>query len=260
MYSVNTKRRRIARTNLDLCFPELSTAQKARLLRRHFQLLGQSYLDTAFIAWGSERRFSRKTRVSGLDHLRSSLARGRRIILLAPHCVGMNVGGIVVSRYHRVFSMVKPQRNVLVNWLLQKARSRYGAPLVARAQGLRPVLRGLAEGMIFYYLPDEDFGPRRSVFAPFFSIPTATLPTLGRLAERAHADVIPCFTRLLPRGRGYEIMLRPPLTDFPGGDRVRDATRMNAALEEELRRMPEQYMWTFKLFKTRPEGAPSPYE
>ncbi len=259
IYRVNAKRRRIARINLDLCFPDWRAEKKTRLLRRHFRLMGQSYLDVAFLAWASERRFRRKVRVTGLEHLRAALARGRRVILLAPHCVGMNVGGIALSRNERLFSMIKPQRNALVNSLLHKARSRYGILLIARHQGLRPVLRSLADGMIFYYLPDEDFGPQHSVLAPFFGIPTATLPTLGRLAERAGADVIPCFSRLLPRGRGYEVILHSPLVDFPSGERGADAAHMNQALERGIRQMPEQYMWTFRLFQTRPHGAPSPY-
>ncbi|HEX7044908.1 MAG TPA: lysophospholipid acyltransferase family protein [Burkholderiales bacterium] len=259
MYSANAKRRRIARINLALCFPELDDKERARLLRRHFRVAGQSYLDVAFLAWASERRFRRKVRIVGLEHLRAALARGRRVILLAPHCLGMNVGGVALGREARVFSMIKLQRQPLVDWLLQKVRTRYGAPLVAREQGLRPVLRQLAQGLVFYYLPDEDFGPRRSVFAPFFGVPTATLPTLGRLAALAQADVIPCFTRLLPGGRGYEVVLDPPLASFPTGDPAADAARMNEALERGIRHMPEQYMWTLRLFQTRPHGAPSPY-
>jgi lauroyl/myristoyl acyltransferase len=109
------------------------------------------------------------------------------------------------------------------------------------------------------YSPDEDFGERQSVFVPFFGVPTATLTTLGRLAHMTNALVAPCFTRLLPGGRGYEVILKPPLENFPEGDRLRDATRMNQVIEEGLRSMPEQYLWTFKLFKTRPGQAPSPY-
>lgn len=259
MYYANAKRRRIARVNLELCFPELSRHSRERLLRRHFRLAGQGYLDIAFLVWASDRRFRRKTRVLGLEHVQRALDGGRNIILLAPHCLGMNVGGIVLAARTSVFSMVKRQRDPLVNWLLNKARSRYGSPLIWREQGLRPVLRALDQGIAFYYLPDEDFGPKNSVFVPFFGIPTATLTTLGRLAERADADVIPCFTRLLPNGRGYEVVLYPALADFPSGDRVVDAARMNEAFERGIRAMPEQYMWTFKLFKTRPQGAPSPY-
>ena len=260
MYRTNGKRRRIARINLELCFPHLTPARRASMLRRHFRLLGQSYFDLAFLAWASDRRFERKAELAGLEHLRASLARGRRVILLAPHALGMNVGGIVVSRHERVFSMVKPQRSPALNWLLAKARARYGAPLIARAQGMRPVLRALQQGLLFYYLPDEDFGPQRSVFAPFFGVATATLPTLGRLAARAQADVVPCFTQLLPGGRGYRVILQPALDAFPQGDPDVDAARMNAALEAGIRAAPEQYMWTFRLFRTRPGGAPSPYD
>lgn len=260
MYRANAKRRHIARVNLELCFPQLAAEERETMLRRHFRLLGQSYLDLAFLAWASHRRFERKTEVVGLEHLRASLARGRRVILLAPHALGMNVGGIAVSRHERVFSMVKPQRSPALNWLLARARSRYGAPLIERAQGLRPVLRALKQNLIFYYLPDEDFGPEHSVFAPFFGVPTATLPTLGRLAALAEADVIPCFTRMLPGGRGYRVLLEPALAGFPSGDPLADAARMNSVLETGLRAAPEQYMWTFRLFRTRPGGAPSPYD
>jgi lipid A biosynthesis lauroyl/palmitoleoyl acyltransferase len=251
------KRRKIARINLEMCFPKLNLREREHLLRRHFIVNGQSYFDLAYLAWASERRLLRKTRFRGLERYHD--LRGRSIILLAPHCVGLNFGGAMASRARTTFSMVKPQRNPAVNWLLNRGRTRFGSFLLARTQGLRPVIRGLKQGLVFYYLPDEDFGERQSVFVPFFGVLTATLATLGRLVQITNALVVPCFTRLLPGGRGYEVILKPPLEDFPEGDRVRDATRMNEAIEEGLRTMPEQYLWTFKLFKTRPDNAPSPY-
>lgn len=259
MYLVNAKRRGIARINLQLCFPELSEQQRRRLLRMHFRLTGQGYLDIGYFAWASERRVQRTVHITGMEHLQAAVASGRRAILLAPHCVGMNVGGIVVAKHFPVFSMIKQQRNPLANWLLNKARSRYGSTLVLRQQGLRPVVRALAQGRMFYYLPDEDFGPRHSVFVPFFGVPCATLTTLGRLARLVDAVVVPCFARLLPGGRGYEVVLHPPLERFPSADASADAARMNYAIEQGIRKMPEQYMWTFKLFKTQPNGARSPY-
>ena len=253
----NEKRRRIARINLEMCFPKLSLREREHLLRRHFIVSGQSYFDLAYLAWASERRILRKTHIRGLETYQD--LRGRNLILLAPHCVGMNFGGAVIARERAQFSMVKLQRNPVVNWLLNRGRMRFGCFLLSRQQGLRPVIRGLKQSLAFYYLPDEDFGQHQSVFVPFFGVPTATLATLGRLAHLTDALVVPCFTRLLPGGRGYEVILKPPLEDFPTGDRVRDAARMNEVIEEGLRQMPEQYLWTFKLFKTRPGRAPSPY-
>ena len=257
MMATNEKRRKIARINLELCFPKLSLHEREHLLRRHFIVSGQSYFDLAYLAWASERRILRKTHIRGLEHYQD--LRGRNIILLAPHCVGMNFGGSVIARERAQFSMVKLQRNPVVDGLLNRGRMRFGCFLLSRQQGLRPVIRGLKQGLAFYYLPDEDFGQHQSVFVPFFGVPTATLTTLGRLARLTNALVVPCFTRLLPSGRGYEVILKPPLEDFPNGDRTRDAARMNEVIEEGLRHMPEQYLWTFKIFKTRPGHAPSPY-
>jgi lipid A biosynthesis lauroyl/palmitoleoyl acyltransferase len=257
MLATNEKRRNIARINLEMCFPKLSTREREQLLRRHFIVNGQSYFDLACLAWASERRLLRMTRFRGLEQYHE--LRGRGIILLAPHCVGLNFGGAMVSRARATFSMIKLQRDPAVNWLLNRGRTRFGSFLLSRTQGLRPVIRGLKQGLAFYYLADEDFGERQSVFVPFFGVLTATLATLGRLAQITNALVVPCFTRLLPGGRGYEVILKPPLEDFPDGDRMRDAARMNQVLEDGLRSMPEQYLWTFKLFKTRPGNAPSPY-
>lgn len=260
LYSGNAKRRRIARINLGLCFPALSIQEQQRLLRHHFRRVGQAYIDIGFLVWAGERRFRRAVRVTGSEHLAAANAAKRRVILLAPHCIGMNVGGIAVARGYPVFSMVKRQRDPLVNWALNKARSRYGSPLINREAGLRPVVRRLADGLMFYYLPDEDFGPKHSVFAPFFGLPTATLTTLGRLARLTDAVVLPCFAQLMPGAGGYEVTIHPPLAEFPSDDDVADAARMNRAIEAGIRAMPEQYMWTFKLFKTRPDGARSPYD
>lgn len=260
MFVLNAKRRRIARVNLRLCFPEKPEPERARILRRHFIVYGQSFTDLPHLAWNSRARLRGMTRFHGLEHYRKQVEHGKNIILLVPHVAGMNFGGTVLSAEHPTFAMFKPPRNAVVNWFLNRGRMRFGAELLARQQGLRPVVHALKHGQTFYYLPDEDFGPRHSVFAPFFGVPTATLPTLGRLARMTDAVVIPCFMRLLTFGRGYEVVLYPPLERFPTGNEIEDAAYMNRAMEEGIRTMPEQYLWTFKLFKTRPGNAPSPYD
>lgn len=260
MMAANTKRRRIAAINIKLCFPELTERQRRKIRRRHFMVMGQSYVDLGFLAWGSRRRIRSKVRFRGLEHYRALVSQGRNIILLLPHCVGLNFGGAVLAAEHPFFTMAKIQRNPIANWLLSLGRTRFGVRLLVRDQGLRPVVRNLKHGLVFCYLPDEDLGTRASVFAPFFGVPAATLSTLGRLARMTDAAVVPCFTRLLPSGQGYEVILKPAISDFPSGDRVADAAHMNRVIERGIREMPEQYMWTLRLFKTRPENAPSPYD
>ena len=259
MFATNAKRRRIGRTNLRLAFPERSDRERRLLLRRHFFVSGQAYLDVGFLAVASERRFRRAIHVNGAEILARVAGPNRRLILIAPHCVGMNVGGLVYAGSYKGISMFKPQRNPAANWLLAKIRLRYRSDLVPREAGLRPIVRAIKNGVGFYYLPDEDLGPEQSIFAPFFGVPRATVPILGRLARMTDAQVVPIFTRLLPNGRGYEVIYREPLANFPTGDDVQDATAMNDAFEAGIREMPEQYMWTLKIFRSRPDGGPSPY-
>lgn len=260
MFATNAKRRRIARVNLRLCFPERAERERARLLRRHFIVYGQSFTDLGHLAWNPRWRLARLLRFQGLEQYRALLARGQRVILLVPHLAGINVSGAVLAREHPTFCIIKRLKNPLLDWFLNRARRRFGADILLRDQGLRPALLALKQGHTFHYSPDEDLGAQHSVFVPFFGVPAATLPTLGRIAESADAVVIPCFVRLLSRGRGYEVVLYPPLDNFPTGDEITDAARMNAAFEQGIRTMPEQYLWTFKLFKTRPDNAASPYE
>ncbi len=103
-------------------------------------------------------------------------------------------------------------------------------------------------------------GERASVFVPFFGIPTATVTVLSRIAETTNAVVIPCLTRILPHGRGYEVRLHPPFENFPTDDPVADARYMNEQIEQWVREMPDQYMWSYRRFKTRPNNEPSFYE
>lgn len=259
MLVVNHKRRRIARINLRLCFAQLPEQMRRRLLRRHFVVYGQSFTDIIHLAWSSRRRLQRMTKWRGLETYRQYTRDGRSVILLVPHLVGMNFSGAMLAHEHSTFCIIKPLRNEVLDWFLHRARTRFGAHVLQRSQGLRPAMRALQLGYTFHYSPDEDLGPKHSVFAPFFGVATATLPTLGRIAERCSAVVIPCFVRLLPWGRGYEVLLQPPLESFPVGSQTENAARMNRAIEDGVRSMPEQYLWTFKLFKTRPAGERSPY-
>lgn len=259
MFLVNRKRRRIVQVNLRLCFPDLSDNERARLMRRHFMVYGQSFTDIAHLAWSSRRRLQRMTRWRGLETYRQCLDQGRRVILLAPHFVGMNFSGALLAREHPTFCIMKPVRNAVIDWLLHRARTRFSARALQRNQRLLPAIRALQRGYTFFYLPDEDLGPQHSLLVPFFGVAAATLPTLGRIAALCNAVVIPCFVRLLPWGGGYEVILQPPLENFPTGHDADDAACMNRAIEGGVREIPEQYFWTFKMFKTRPAGEPARY-
>lgn len=249
------------RTNLQLCFPELTGHERERRRRRYYRQFGQALLDFGMAWCGSARQLRRRARIRGREHVDKARADGRPVILLAPHCIGLEVGWARLNLEWPMICMYRRPKDTLMQQALLHFRSRFGGFAIERYAGLKPLVRHLQAGRLFYYLPDQD--PDRPdenfVFAPFFNVPTATFTALGRLARLVDAVVIPCFTYQLPYGRGYEIVLQPPLDNFPSGDELADTTRMNAEIERAVRVAPEQYFWSYRRFKTRPNHEPSPY-
>jgi KDO2-lipid IV(A) lauroyltransferase len=259
LYVLARERRRVTLTNLRLCFPQWSEVERIRIARRHFQAFGRSLLEHGILWWSSRERVLGLIRIEGLAHWQA--AAGRPVILLAPHFVGLDMGGIRLGAEHRVVSVYSQQKNPAFDAVLYRGRTRFVMPdLYSRQDGIRPVVKSMRKGLPFYYLPDMDFGERDSIFVPFFGVPAATITGLARIAQLAKAVVVPAVTYQLPGADGYVLKFFPAWQDYPSGDEVADARRMNAFIEERVREMPEQYFWLHKRFKTRPAGEAGFYD
>lgn len=258
LYALGRERRNVAFTNLRMCFPQWTEEERRRVAHRHVQAVARSFVERGILWWSSKARIERLVRVEGREHLEP--LRGRPVILLAPHFVGLDMGGTRLSTEWAGCSIYSRQKDPVIDRVLLRGRARFVKPrLFSRQDGIRPLVRAIREGYLFYYLPDQDFGPRDSVFVPFFGVPAATITALSRLARLANATVVPAVTRQLPGAAGYCTTLHPPWQDFPSGDDERDARRMNEFIEQRVLEMPEQYWWVHRRFKTRPPGEPRPY-
>lgn len=250
-YFLIGSRRKIAFVNISRCFPEKSAAQCRRINRRHFQLLGQSIFTTPMHWWIPKQRFNRLVRLQGMEHYEQALSKQQNIILLAPHFISLDVAGLRLAQDQPLLTMYQYAKNQLVDEVVKRGRLRYGGELVERKAPMRNLIRAIRKGNPFYYLPDQDAG-RKGIFVPFFHEEAATFSVLGKFAEMTNAVVIPCRTRILPWGAGYEVTLQPPMQDYPIGDERVDTALMNEAVADLIRPHPEQYFWVHKRFKTRP--------
>jgi KDO2-lipid IV(A) lauroyltransferase len=258
-YAISRERRNVALTNLKLCFPEWSDDRRRRAARAHFQGVGRGLIEHGILWWSSRARVQRLVRIEGLEHWEA--VRGRPAIWLAPHFVGMDMGGVRLGTDYEVVSVYSQQKDPAFDAILWRGRTRFVMPkLFSRQQGIRGVVRAIRDGFPFYYLPDMDFGERDSMFVPFFGVPAATITGLSRIARLAGALVVPAVTRQLPGGKGYVLRFYPAWENFPSADVEVDTRRMNAFIEARVREMPEQYYWLHKRFKTRPEGEAKFYE
>jgi KDO2-lipid IV(A) lauroyltransferase len=260
LFRVAGRRRRIVETNLSLCFPELDDTQRRRLAQAHFQVLARSMLERGMLWWSRPERLRRLIRVDGAETIRELLDAGRPIMLLAPHFVGLDAGGVGIAMRFDCASLYAEQSSEVFDRLLYRGRKRFGDQLLlSRDENLRTIVRAMKAGRPFYYLPDVNFRTRDSIFVPFFGVPAATVSGLSRLSKLTGAAVVPCATRMLPGGQGYVVEVGPAWADYPTDDVEADTRRMNAWIEEAVRTMPEQYYWVHRRFKTRPAGEPPLY-
>ena len=260
LYLLGKHRRNVVNINLEWCFPELNAEQRKKLALDHFRVLGRSVLERSVLWWASRERLEQMIRIEGSEKIRAQLDAGKPVILLAPHFVGLDAGGVAVAMRFDSLSMYAEQANPVFDRLLLNGRRRFGDQmLLTRQDGIRATVKAMKSGRPFYYLPDLNARRRESIFVPFFGIPTATITGLSRLARTAGATVLTCVTRVLPEGQGYVTEIGDAWENFPTSDPEADTARMNAWIEAAIRTMPEQYYWVHRRFKTRPVGEKRPY-
>ena len=257
-YALIGKRRRIARTNLRLCFPELSAAEREQLLRRHFRAFGRALLESSIAWWSSPERLRRVVRLEGTEHV--DAVKAQAAIAFVPHFVGIELEGMRMSLDYQGAAVYVKQKDPYVDTFLKRRRERFpGSRMILRQEGVKAIVSAFRSGRALQLSPDMDLGARDSIFVPFFGVQAATVPALPRIARLAGARIVPLVIRQLPWGRGYVASFYPPWENFPTGNVMEDTRRMNAFLEERVREMPEQYLWTHRRFKTRPPGETPVY-
>jgi KDO2-lipid IV(A) lauroyltransferase len=257
LYLVVASRRRVVMVNLALCYPQWSDDHLRATTRRVFIRFAQSWLDRGWLWHASvdvlHRRLVLEGELTALDGTTPT-------VLFAPHFMGLDAAWTALTlRIPRRFATIySPQVNTDVDAWIYAGRQRFGGPeMVARLDGVKPIVTALRASEPLYLLPDMNFDPSESLFVPFFGVNTCTIPSLSRFAKLGRAQVVPIVTRMTPRG--YVVQAMPPWTDFPSADLVADTTRMNRELESYIAPDPSQYYWVHKRFKDRPAGEKPPY-
>ncbi|MEJ2398025.1 MAG: LpxL/LpxP family Kdo(2)-lipid IV(A) lauroyl/palmitoleoyl acyltransferase [Gammaproteobacteria bacterium] len=259
-YYLLPSRRRIVRTNIRLTHPGLDEAAVQRLVKDSFFSAGLMLFEMAWAWWGKDAKIQPLVRYEGLEHLQAAEAQGKGVLLLGSHFTTLELQGrLLAYRANNIYPTYKPAHNSLFELIMTYNRRRMNKGLIT-SRDMRGILKLLKRRQIIWYAPDQDFGADRSVFAPFMGIQTSTLTMTARLAEASGAPMLPLYCDRLPGDQGYVMRIGPPLRDFPSGDAVRDAAAINAAIEAQVRRVPEQYIWGHRRFKTRPRGEPQLYK
>ncbi|MCF4010391.1 LpxL/LpxP family Kdo(2)-lipid IV(A) lauroyl/palmitoleoyl acyltransferase [Rheinheimera sp. UJ63] len=261
LFKALKSRQKIARRNLELCFPEKSAAEREALLWRNAEESGKAMFETVIGWWWPDWRVRRLAHITGYEHIQQAVASGKGILLLAGHFLHLEAAGRVIGLTHPSIGFYRPNNNPLMDYLQYHGRIRSNKYMIGK-RDVKGLIQALNQQEVCFYLPDQDYGRSRAEFVPFFAV-ADTATTTGTLlfANAANCVVIPIYTYRLPDYRGYQIDILPAFDHFPSGDDRADVTRVNQWVEQAVLKNPEQYMWLHRRFKTRPDAeAPSLYD
>ncbi len=254
------KRRAIAKVNLDICFPQLSDAEKEDLIRRQFESLGMSLISMGIGWWKNEDEIKRLVKLEGKEIIDQAMREWRGVILLSAHFNSLEISARLFASQisYRIFAVYQANSNPLLDYLIQKNRAPILSGLISH-RDIRQMIYKLRENAIVWYAPDQGYKGKYSALVPFFGEPSASNTATSKLAKLSKAKVIPFFVFQNPDYTGFTLKLLPPLENYPSNDPVADTLRYHQLLEEVIKQAPEQYLWIHRRFKGRPAEYPDPY-
>lgn len=256
-YSPNRQRRN-ALLNIALCLPELTPQQQIRLRDENLKAFGKTYFEIAAL-WlrPVEQTLSLVREVRGGELLQREPGKG--LIVLSPHLGAWELAGLYLAAQGPTAIFYKPQK--YLDDLIRSARGRSGAELAPiTGRGIRVLVQSLERGEYVGILPDQEpKADKGAVFAPLFGIPAFTMLLVNRLARRTGAPVIFMFAERLEQDGGFRIHCIPAPDGIDSADDIEAATALNRGIEQCVRICPEQFLWPYKRFRRRPDGAPKIY-
>jgi Kdo2-lipid IVA lauroyltransferase/acyltransferase len=249
---------RTARRNLELCLPELSEAQRERLLDQHFESLGIALLEIPLAWWITPKRLAKIVHFEGIEHLRKALSHQRGVILLTAHFTSLEMAGRILLSVAPVGFLYRPTKNEVLAYALKRFRVGYGGYPIPH-DDIRAFISALKRNCCVWYAPDQSYRKKGAEMVPMFGIPAATNTLTSRLARMTGATVLPYFLQRLPGAQGYRAVIHAPLDNFPSDCPAADAERFNHMIEAQVRLAPEQYLWIHRRFKGLSPNYPDYY-
>ncbi|MEN0036353.1 MAG: LpxL/LpxP family Kdo(2)-lipid IV(A) lauroyl/palmitoleoyl acyltransferase [Cellvibrio sp.] len=260
LLNLNKKRVAMARTNLQLCFPQKSPAELELLLKKNIESTAIAAFETGIGFFWAKSRLRKLFTITGVEYVEQAKAEGQGAMLLSLHFTTLDIGSAMLGIHVNYDGMYTPHKNPVFDYVQKVRREAYAPGGIAFSRdNVRAMVSQLRKGRMIWYAPDRDMGEKISVFVPFFGVPAATVTATAQFARMGRAKIIPFSQYRLENDKGYQVVIHPPFENYPTGDELADARRINEYFEQEILKVPEQYLWAQPRFKSRPNGEPSVY-
>lgn len=253
------KREYVANRNLELCFPKMEAASRNTLLTDNFTSLGMALIETGMAWFWSDARLRKHFDVEGFANLQHALDQGKGVMVVGVHFMSLELGGRVMGLCRPMMATYRPHNNPVLEWVQTRGRLRSNKAMIDR-RNLKGLVGALKKGEAVWFAPDQDYGRKGSVFAPFFAMEnTATTNGTYVISRLSGASMLTITMIRRKDNAGYRLYIGNMLTDYPSGNEQAAAGYINKVIEDEILRAPEQYLWVHRRFKTRPLGEAASY-
>lgn len=261
LWAFNGEMRRVSEKNLALCFPQRSEKERRKIARQSLIETGKNITEIATLWCAPKDRITSLIRnVEGEEHIKNAIDNGRGVILLAPHLGSWEMIGLYISPKYPMTTMYRPPTMQGLESTVRTGRTRFGSKLVPTdASGVRGLLSALRKCEVIGILPDQDPGKIGGEFTPFFNVPANTMTLTSKLAQKTNADVLGCFAKRKTDGTGYDLYIAPANRKINEPGMADSLKALNEEVEKLVLKCPEQYQWSYKRFKSRPEGEGNVY-
>ena len=266
-YILDRRHVAIGMVNLAIAFPDRSERERRRILRASYLNLGRSGAEYVRLAGFFHRRLIRRVaydRFHYWDEIKRDYP-GRGIVVLSAHFGNFELMATAHAMHGYQIALVHhTQRFVAGDALMTWVRERAGVDVVRKRSATRAVLKALGDGQLVGVPFDQNAKRSEAIFVPFFGEPAATSRTLARLVEKSQAVVVPGFMVREPDNRSHRMVIQDfiPLQESADAeaDIKENTRRFLCAVEDMVRRHPEQFLWMHRRYRTRPRGMAPLYK
>ena len=248
IYHFNSDAKRVSIQNIALCFPELSQQERDALVKQSLIETGKGLTESGLV-WNESFNDNAKyiRRFIGKEHLDST----EKTILLTPHIGCWEITGRVIACDRALTFLYKPLNKSGQDAYLFERRNQGNLTMAsADRSGVLKLQRAMAKGHLIGILPDQDPGKEGGLMAPFFNQSVNTMTLLAKLTKKNNAKVIILWAKRLDKGRGFDLIAEP-IDILSGAKNIfEQVSKMNSAIEALVRQCPEQYLWSYRRFKS----------
>ncbi len=254
LYKLLEKRRKVVICNISKCFPDLNKEEINSVVKSNFIRLGQAIFEICNSYHWSDRKFLKK--IKNLDEFKKKIQaiQNSKNLLLVPHTGNLDFVVRAPSPYLKVNGMQKSAENKLWDKVMTKGRGKFVNKIFLPNEG-RSLLKTLNKGESVLYLPDQDYGFKKSIFVDFFDHKALTVIFPFLLVKRTNCKVF--LLTLVKEGNAYLADLEE--LKLKGEKLEEDLKVINTAIENFARVNKSDYYWIHRRFKNRPDGEESFY-